>query len=132
MTSPFGNDPFALVYMAFKNLYPDKDCVCYFDVIDEKTENGEDIFGETWFHDDGHDDGAVYVFIDSRLKITDAIEIFAHELAHVAVGNEANHGKEWEDAFDAIFTEYNKLGYELFDKHDDVEAIDGNCLSELP
>ena len=111
MISPFANDPFALVWEAFKNLYPDKECTCFFDIKEEKTEEGEDIFGETFFGDDGNID----VFVDARLSINDAVEVFAHELAHVTVGNGAGHGPEWEDAFEKIFSEYNRIGEKLFD-----------------
>ena len=60
MTSPFQNDPFAMVWQAFKNLYPEKDCICFFDVI-EKNGNGDTVYGETLFHDDG----TMYVFVDA-------------------------------------------------------------------
>ena len=119
-TSPFVNDPFLLVWQAFKNLYPDKGCVCHFDVIENK-EDGTEVFGETCFQEDG----SVLVFVNAELKIPDAVEIFAHELAHVAVGNDEGHGKAWEEAFDSIFKEYNRIGYEFFDKHDTVECLDG-------
>ena len=124
MKTPFENDPFALVWMAFKNLYPDKDCICYFDVL-ENAEDGYEVFGQTQFQDDR----TIYVFVDARLKITDATEIFAHELAHVAAGSNVHHEKPWQDAFDAIFKEYNRIGDEMFDQHDPVDAIDGkSCV----
>jgi len=77
--------------------------------------------GETFFDDDG----TVTVFVDYELQVKDAVEIFAHELAHVAAGEKAGHGEEWEKAFDAIFTEYNRIGEELFEKHDTIEVMDG-------
>lgn len=121
MQTPFENDPFALVWMAFKNLYPGKECKVWYDKK-EQDENSETVaLGETFFEDDG----TTTVFIDYDLQVKDAVEIFAHELAHVAAGEEAAHGEAWENAFDSIFSEYNKIGYELFDKHDTLEVMDG-------
>ncbi len=126
MNNPFENDPFAMVWQAFKNLYPDKDCICYFDVL-EKNESGDTVYGETDFQDNG----TMYVFVDAGLRLADAVEIFAHELAHVAVGSDADHGELWQSAFDAIFVEYNRIGNELFDKHDKIETINGKaCFRE--
>ena len=42
------------------------------------------------------------------------VETLAHELAHVAVGVEHEHDAVWEEAFDKIFAEYNRLGEEMF------------------
>ena len=119
MNNPFVNDPFAMVWKAFKNLYPNKDCECLFDVI-EKNEQGDEVFGVTYFDDDG----SITVVVDCTLTLANATEIFAHELAHVAVGDDAGHGEEWEKAFDDIFSEYNRIGYEMFDKHTPTEVID--------
>lgn len=120
LTNPFINDPFAMVYEAFKNLYPEKDCSCYFDAFD-KNEEGDTVYGETLFADDG----TMTVGVDVTLNLANAVEIFAHELAHVAVGSDVDHGEEWERAFDAIFQEYNRIGEELFDKHTSVKALNG-------
>ena len=88
MMSPFRNDPFSMVYKAFQNLYPGKECECYFEP-DLKADDGDKAYGN-------------------------ATEIFAHELAHVAVGYDAEHGPEWDAAFDAILDEYNRIGDEMF------------------
>lgn len=127
MTNPFINDPFAMVWQAFQNLYPDKKCNCVFDVL-EKNEDGDTVYGETWFNDDG----SVEVVVDCTLKLSDAIEIFAHELAHVAVGADEAHDEKWQEAFDKIFIEYNRIGNEMFDRHTPVEdAINGKaCYKE--
>ena len=123
MMNPFMNDPFAMVYDAFKRLYPDRDCECYFDVIEEN-ERGEKVFGETLYFDDGR----ITIGVDVRLCLADAVEIFAHELAHVAAGSEAEHNEEWEKAFDAIHQKYNEIGNELFDKHTPVTVVNGKVL----
>jgi hypothetical protein len=128
MITPFENDPFALVWMAFKNLYPNKECKIWYDKKEPCENGGTVVLGETFFEDDG----TTTVFIDYDLQVKNAVEIFAHELAHVAAGEDAAHGETWEKAFDAIFAEYNRLGYKMFDRHDTVEVIDGkNSVIEV-
>lgn len=123
MRTPFKNDTFSLVWKAFKNLYPDKDCKCYWDVIEDKTEDGHEVYGCTYF---GTDEG-VTVVVTPTLPICDATEIFAHELAHVAVGSNEEHSNAWKAAFDAIFTEYNRIGDEMFPGETRIEVVDGKA-----
>ena len=104
----FQNSPFVILDKAFKNLYPDKNYVAYIDV-DMKDENGEKVYGCTQF--DGND--TPIIFIDACLSIQNAIEIFAHELAHVAAGENEAHRKQWRKAFDEIQNEYNRIGEDL-------------------
>ena len=110
MKTPFINDPFALVWKAFKNLYPDKDCEMWWDSEIRDSESGIPALGMTDFGVDG----LVSVFIKPSLSVVDATEVLAHELAHVAVGVEQDHNEVWETAFDAIFREYNRIGGEMF------------------
>lgn len=127
MKTPFKNDPFALVWTAFKNLFPNKECDVWYDKKEESENCDTVTFGETFFADDG----SIIVFIDYDLQVKDAVEILAHELAHVAAGKDADHGEAWEKAFDDIFTEYNRIGDEMFDKHETITAIDGaKCYVE--
>ena len=109
-SSPFENDPFALVHMAFENLFPGKVYKAYWEPEIRESESGDECYGLT----DWQSDGTVYVFVKAGLKAFDAIEIFAHELAHVAVGIEHDHDEVWQKAFDDIFDEYIRLGKELF------------------
>ena len=74
-------------------------------------ENGEKVYGMTDFDENS---GAITIFIDSDLSIVNAIEIFAHELAHAAVGVEHDHDEVWEDAFNDLLKEYNRIGDEMF------------------
>ena len=106
----FCNSPFQMLDMAFKRLFPDVKYTAYFEPNIRDDENGEKVLGLTDFADDGE----ITIFIDSDLSINNAIEIFAHELAHASVGVGHNHDKEWETAFDNLFAEYNKLGNEMF------------------
>lgn len=105
LKTPFQNDVFAIVWIAFKNLYPDKNCVCYWETEIRESEDGRKPYGLTDFGDDG----IVTVFVSADLGVRDAAEILAHELAHVAVGVDVDHGQEWEDAFCAIHEEYNRI-----------------------
>lgn len=121
MVTPFENDIFSLIWQAFKNLYPGKDCTCFWDPLIENDESGAECFGVTQFGDDGY----IQVCVKPTLPVCDCAEIFAHELAHVAVGDEHGHDSEWEKAFDDIFREYNRIGDELFNRHDPIPATDG-------
>lgn len=109
--SPFINDMFSMVYQAFRNLYEEKDknLIVYWSGEPMKDDNGNEAFGLTTFTDT-----YVYVEVSSDLKVSDSVEILAHELAHVAVGSNAEHGEEWEKAFVAIFDEYNRIGDKMF------------------
>lgn len=108
MISPFENDMFSLVYQAFRNLYPEKECRCQW-LPEIKQEDGSPAYGVTTFSDDGD----VLVEVSAGISVGDSVEVFAHELAHVAVGEAEGHGEEWDKAFNAIFREYARLGEEL-------------------
>ena len=111
MDNPFRNDPFSMLWKAFKNLYPDKDCQCWFDLHLE----GEDssAFGFTNFPDDG---GIPQVFIYADYPMNILVEIFAHELAHVAVGKDHEHDSVWEQALTKLYDEYTRIGDELLSR----------------
>ena len=115
--TPFENDPFSMVWIAFKNLYPDKECEVFWDQHQEDEHKEE--YGFTSFPTDGSTP-QVLVFAEHPVNIQ--TETFARELAHVAVGPEHEHDEVWEVAFDAIFKEYNRLGDLMFAKPEDGEA----------
>lgn len=110
MVTPFQNDMFSIVWQAFKNLYPDKDCQVYWEPQIRDEEDGKPVYGLTDFGDDG----TVSVFVKPSLEAADAVEILAHELAHVAVGIEHDHDEVWQEVFDKIFDEYNRIGEQMF------------------
>lgn len=112
MKTPFKNDIFALIWQAFKNLYPNKDCECFWEPNIRDEGDGTEALGLTDFSEDG-----ITVFVKTSLSIENAAEIFAHELAHVAVGLEHDHDEVWEKSFDDIFEEYNRIGDEMFPGH---------------
>lgn len=110
-TSPFKNDPFAMVNSAFNKLYPNKNYSAYWEPDINKDVNGEQVFGCTAYCEKTDE---YLVFIDPFIEVKDAVEIFAHELAHVAAGLEKDHGETWECAFNAILNEYDNIGEMLF------------------
>ena len=112
----FENSPFELIYKAFKNLYPEKEYKACIEpnIIDVQ---GEKAYGVTIFF--GND--LPIVAISAELAIKDAAEVFAHELAHVAAGEGAGHGEEWEEAFENIHKEYQRIGEEMFGEKEVME-----------
>lgn len=110
-SSPFANDPFAIVHMAFEKLYPGKVYKAYWEPDIRGRTSGEECCGCTDFQSEG----MPYVFVGTDLETSNAVEVFAHELAHVAVGFEHDHDDEWQKAFDDIFDEYVLLSREMFE-----------------
>lgn len=108
----FINDPFHVVYQAFKELYPDKECEILFDYNVETTDTHERVKGVTIFPDDG---SIPQIRIDCEQTIDQISGILAHELAHVALGKpewddrELDHGEDFEKVLDAIFDRFNEL-----------------------
>lgn len=80
----------------------------------------EAVYGLTDFADDG----SVAVFVKPSLEVADAVEVLAHELAHVAVGVEHDHDEVWQEAFDKIFEEYNRIGSQMFPDGEDSAMDD--------
>lgn len=105
MASPFRNDPPAIVARAFKELHPDLSYYAQL-VPDLKDENGEPAFGLTIFPYDG---STPVVCVSAEAPISAAPELLAHELAHVAAGEAAEHGPEWKAAEEAIAKKYDEI-----------------------
>lgn len=110
MQTPFSNDMFSLVWEAFEQLYPGKKFECWF-APELESEEGEEVYGLTVFKDDGE----IYVFVSAKLHLSDAVEIMAHELAHVAIGYDHGHDEAWESAFDKIHKRYEEICKERFE-----------------
>lgn len=106
--NPFKFDPFAAVYEAFKRLYPGKECLIHWD-SDIEDEDDEPVFGVTCFSPDE----PIEIRVNPCLAVGDAVEVLAHELAHVAAGVDADHDKKWEKAFDAIQEECMRIFWEV-------------------
>lgn len=110
LLTPFRNDMFSMVYGAFEKLFPGNDVRIWWNANIPKAEDGEQPVGVTSFNEDG----TIDVDISAKLTVADAVEILAHELAHVAAGENEGHGKKWEQAFDAIHAEFDRIGNDLF------------------
>lgn len=105
----FINSPFTILDEAFRGLYPDKK---YKACIEPsmKDDEGNRVFRFTQFSKGE----TPVIAISAELSIMDATEIFAHELAHVAAGEGVGHGERWDEEFQKIFDEYNRIGRERF------------------
>jgi len=117
MFTPFENDPFAMIWQAFKNLYPDKECSVWYD--QHQNDQHDEEYGFTTFPNDGSIPH-VYIFAEHDINIQS--ETLAHELAHVAVGVGHGHDDEWDAAFEAIKNEYDRLGVEMFGSIEEKEV----------
>ena len=110
LLSPFINDMFSMVYYAFDRLYPLKPVRIWWNANIPNADDGAERAGLTSWNEDG----TIDVDISAKLTVADAVEILAHELAHVAAGENEGHGEKWEQAFDAIHAEFDRIGNELF------------------
>lgn len=99
----FINDPFYVLDKIFRELYPDKDYIAQLAPRIED-ENGEEVFGETCFPESG----LPVITISTRLTINDAIEVFAHELAHIAATLEVGHGAVWDEIETELQERFNE------------------------
>ena len=117
LKSPFLNDPSSLVAQAFAVIYPGTE---YEAILVDKitTEDGTEMVGCTTFPDDGT---LPLIEVAGHIPAEAVPEILAHELAHVAVGIENEHGAAWEAAFEAIFQEYGRIAEEMFGEQESEE-----------
>ena len=126
MFSPFMNDGFSMIWQAFEHLFPEqkRKVECQIVPVLDKADDGKEVYGLTEYFEE---EDLYQVSISAELRILDGMEVFAHELAHCAVGVDNEHNKVWEKAFDDLFDEYNRLGEVMFDKHEKVEVTDGKA-----
>lgn len=94
------SDPINEVVRAFERLYPDKPCR----VMIGPSEVEEGALGHTFFPDDG---GIPEVCVHPDQQYAGVMDIMAHELAHVACGEDEGHGEKWQAAYRAIHDEYS-------------------------
>jgi hypothetical protein len=102
--------------MAYKRLY-DNPCEIWWDYHEEDNHNEE--YGFTHQPNDG---SIPTVIIYSDHPVSIQVETLAHELAHVAVGVEHGHDSVWEEAFEAIHVEFEKIGDEMFGSAEDEQG----------
>lgn len=109
MTAEIVLDPFGELVDIFNELC-DEDVSIMF-VTGLKEEEG--VWGQTSLSEtEGN-----LVQIDVSCPVEGAVEVLAHELAHVATGKDCSedHGPEWEGWFARIHTEYCKRVQEIQD-----------------
>lgn len=94
------HDPIRTVIQAAAALWPQMRCQVAW--VPREDLQG-DAHGHTLFPDDG---GEPEVMVGTHLPLAGAVEVLAHELAHVAARADAEHGHEWQAAFSAIHAEY--------------------------
>lgn len=105
MKAAMAFNPFELILQVFNDLYPGKAASVEWvsGLRQERNAWGSTVFEEG---------KAPEVLIDVRCPVAGAIEVLAHELAHVAAGvphdDADGHGDEWEAAFEAIHREYSQ------------------------
>jgi hypothetical protein len=102
--SLFVNDPFETVAEAFDNLYPGFNYTVFI-VPKIDTADGKIAYGETFWPEG---ENIAVISISAELKIMDAVEVLAHEFAHVATPKE-DHSTAWEEAFEKIHQEYERI-----------------------
>lgn len=100
------HDPIGLMIDCANALYPEHGAV-----IQWVADAGAGVGCAVW-----PDDGSPpYIALEIGLALLDAVEVLAHEVAHIVVGTdeEDEHGPQWESAFDALHREYHRRMIEL-------------------
>lgn len=92
-------NPLADIVRCFRKLYPHLSADISVQPVPP------DLKGQCSFGGDDHP--IPLVTIDPSLPYVGCIDILAHELAHVAAGEDGGHGPEWEKAYEAIHNEYH-------------------------
>ncbi len=57
----------------------------------------------------GDEENDSEIHIDPVLPFNSLVETLAHELAHVAAGEDAGHGPVWEEVFGGLFAAYSAI-----------------------
>lgn len=101
-TVKINNDPFTLILKIVKKKYPKLRAKIFFVEPDEISKGA---FGHTFFPYDG---STPEILISVALPVVAAVDVFAHELAHLIIGPKGGHGQKWRNAFKWINQEYCK------------------------
>lgn len=94
-------DPFGLLLRLYDESCCPVDVTVEFVAQLQKQEGG---WGRTHFHDDG----TAEIHIDGDCPVAGAVDVLAHELAHIIAGFEAGHGKAWEQAYSELHRRYGE------------------------
>lgn len=107
----FINNPFDILKEIMYEVYP---FVTYnVDIyIGQEMTDGKETFGCTLFPENEEDRTAIEVHYS--LSLNDAVEVLAHELAHVIAGKEAEHNEDWEAVFEGIHVLFQRKLDERF------------------
>ena len=100
----FDLNPFDALIQIFQEKYPEINAEIFFaSDIEKHTEPG--VHGVTNFPDDGTEP---FILISTKISVESAIEVLAHELAHLAIGpdTEQEHCKNWESVFNWLHEQY--------------------------
>lgn len=110
------NDPLADVIQAVVNLYGEIDAVIQynpempkkynFKILGRNLAIGKKPLGETFFPDDGT---TPIISLNPNIPLIHLVEILGHEFAHVIVGFDGDHDKDWEFAFNRVQKEYDRI-----------------------
>ena len=113
-------DPIQAVVSVCEKLYPEVNIEIAFE---DREFEGEEGLGYTLFPDDGSEP---YIIISADVPYKGVIEIIAHEVAHVVIGElpdgEDYHGAEWQTEFDRIHRAYTTLVTEMQAIEDNEEG----------
>lgn len=94
------NDPFRRIIRIVRGRYPKTKARIHF--VEQRTIKG--CAGKTLFPDNGHPE----VVISASIPVWGAVDVLAHELAHVVAGPKAKHGPRWRKVFKWIHGEWMK------------------------
>lgn len=109
---PFDNDLFFLMYDGFERLYPNHPKTTTQWVLPDELKPDENGLCE-W-----HDDGSVVIDISMGVTVIEALDVYAHELAHDAVGFEHGHDEAFTLANERIMDAFEKRLDEEFDNRE--------------
>ncbi len=98
------NNPFDTILSIFNKRHPGKQVEVMF--VDELYNHTFE-YGVTIFPED--ENGLFEIEIDISTPIAKAVDVLAHELAHVAMGEDSFHGDNWYTEFSAINDEFNGI-----------------------
>lgn len=108
------NDPFYYILKTFEKRHPNKTKVVMLFTDELKDDDDQNVYGVTLFPDKETVLDVPHIYIVYTLSVADAAEVLCHELAHLAVGFEADHNEVWEAEFEALVDESQEMAKEAF------------------
>lgn len=104
METPFCNDPFAILWIAFEELYPDKKCICRLISPSQK----KSLKNETTV--EFYEGGEIGILLDTSFPHAEMIDSFGMALAMAAVGDETGIDRIGAaQAYEEIMKKYAEL-----------------------